>query len=215
MKKTIIIAVIVAVVIAACAVGAVAYHNNKIKEMRGDGIEKLRSSVSLEDYSDAQQREISSIIDVGEEKIAEAEKQQQVDEALEEATALIADVKTLSQMREEGIQKLNDLVSLDDYRKKQQKKIKTILDDSEEKINEAESEADIANIIKNTATSLEKVKTDAELTKTEEEAAAKAAAEAEAARKRAAAAAAAKKKSSGKKSSGSRGCVGNDAKNYY
>ena len=215
MKKTIIIAVIVAVVIAACAVGAVAYHNNKIKEMRGDGIEKLRSSVSLEDYSDAQQREISSIIDVGEKKIAEAEKQQQVDEALEEATALIADVKTLSQMREEGIQKLNDLVSLDDYRKKQQKKIKTILDDSEEKINEAESEADIANIIKNTATSLEKVKTDAELTKTEEEAAAKAAAEAEAARKRAAAAAAAKKKSSGKKSSGSRGCVGNDAKNYY
>lgn len=214
MKKTVIVTIIVVVAIAACVAGAAWYHNNKIKEMRDAGIKTLNDSISLEDYSEAQQREISSIIDTSERKIAESEKQQQVDEALEEANALIADVKTLAQMREEGVQKLNELVSMDDYRKEQQKKIKAVLADSEEEINKAESEADIANIIKSTSRTLGKIKTDAELTKEEEEAAAKAAAEAESARQRAAAAAA-QRNSSGKKSSGSRGCVGNDSKNYY
>lgn len=211
MKKAVIIAVVIAV-IAGCAAGAVAYHNNKIKEMRDAGIEKLNASVSLDDYSEAQQKEITAILDTAEKKIAEAEKQKDVDAAQEEAAALISDVKTLAQMREEGIEKLHELVSLKDYRKAQQKKIKAIFANAEEKINEAESEADIATIIKSAGSSISKIKTDKELTKEEEEAAAKAAAQAKAAQARAAAAAAGRSR---KKSSRSRGCVGNDSKNYY
>ena len=195
MKKAIIIVIAVVVAVAACAVGAAAYHNNKIKEMREAGVRELNSSVSFDDYSKAQQDEIRSIIDAGGRKILEAEEQDQVDEAIEEANALIADVKTLAQMREEGKEELEGLVSLDDYRKKQQKKIKEILSDSEEKIDEADSEADIKTIIKSASAMIDKVKTDAELTKEEEEAAA---AEAEAARAAAAAKAAASARSSRK-----------------
>ncbi len=117
----------------------------------------------------------------------------------------------IKEMREAGIKTLNESVSLEDYRAPQQKKISKILADAEEKINEADSEADIADIIKHASESIGKVKTDAELTKEEEEAAAQAAAEAARAR----AAAAARQSSGGKKSSGSRGCVGNDSKNFY
>ena len=204
MKKAIIIVVAIAVA-AMCAAGALAYHNNKIKEMRAKGAETLQSSVSLDDYSEEQQKEIKAILDTADKKIEEAEKQEQVDEAIEEATALIGDVKTLEQIRTEGADKLSGIVSMDDYREEQQKEIKKILDGAEKKMGEASSEEETDKIIKEAKKSVKGIKTDKEL-KAEEEAAAKAAAEA---------AAAAKKKSSGKKKSGSGGCVGDDAKNFY
>ena len=206
MKKAVIVIIVLAL-IGACAAGAVAYHNNKIKEMREAGNEKLKASVSLDDYSKDQQKEVTSIVDVAEKKIGEAKKQEDVDAALEEASALIQDVKTLEQLRTEGREKLDGIVKLDKYREEQQKEVKKILADAGKKIDKAESEEDIDKIIKNAKSSVKKVKTDAELKKEEEEAAAKAAA--------AARAAAAKRNSGKKKSSRSRGCVGDSSKNYY
>ena len=64
MKKAIIIIVVI-VAAAACAAGAMAYHNNKIKEMRVKGTETLESSVSLDDYSEDQQKDIMKALTTG------------------------------------------------------------------------------------------------------------------------------------------------------
>ena len=76
MKKTVIIVIAIVIAAAACAAGAMAYHNNNVKEMRAQGAETLQASVSLDDYSEAQQKEIQAILDTAEKKIGVAEKQE-------------------------------------------------------------------------------------------------------------------------------------------
>lgn len=123
----------------------------------------------------------------------------------------------IAQMRSDGIAALNATVNLDDYRKKQQKKIKKILTEGEEAINACEKQEEVDKIVEETPEKFKDIKTDAQLTKEEEEEAARKAEEerkaeearqAELARQQAAAASS----SSSNKSSG---CVGNDSSNFY
>ena len=143
----------------------------------------------------------------------------------------------IEEMRNTGVTQLASSIDLKEYREAEQNGIQEIIDTYTEKINNAEDQDEVDKYTEAAIKEFSVFETDAELT-AKEEAARKAAEEKkrkeeekkrkaeEAAKKKAeeeaaaaAAAAAAAQQSSGgggKKSGGSKkGCVGNDAKNFY
>lgn len=126
----------------------------------------------------------------------------------------------LDEMRHDGISDLYNIADVKDYRKKEAKKLETIISDSEfvievsrsqdsidEELNRAESKI---NKLKNAAQYKKEEKAAAEKKKREEEVrrAAEEAARQEATRKAAS-------NASKNKSSENRGCIGNDSSNFY
>ena len=189
-----LVAVIAALLIVACAGGGWYAHSSKIKAMQNAGVEQLAAAVNLDDYREAEQTEIKAILDSTEAAIRESKDQAEIDSMVEKAVADTAGFKTAAAyaMEEEGIAKLKDSVKLDDYREAEQKEIKKILKNAEEKITEAADQAEIDALVEKAVAKIGELKTDAQYA--EEEAAA--------------AAAAAKKSSKKKKSKGSGGCIG-------
>ena len=122
----------------------------------------------------------------------------------------------INEMRADGVEQLESIVSLDDYRTDEQEDVQAIIDKYTGKIETAKEQAKVDGYIQKATDEISKIKTDAQLTKEEKKAAEEAAkkkAEEEAA---AAAAAAAASQSSGSSGGGSsNGCVGNDASNFY
>jgi hypothetical protein len=96
-----LIALIVAVVIAACGFGGWQYHQNQIKEMRDAGIAELKASVNLDDYREAEQKEINAILDEGEKAILATEEEAEVDKVIEEASDKVSELKTDAQYTKE------------------------------------------------------------------------------------------------------------------
>lgn len=123
----------------------------------------------------------------------------------------------LDTMRHDGVVALNKIADVKDYRKKEAKKLKAIISDSEAVIEDARAQESIDEELSKATLKIKKLKTDKQYSKEEAEEkkrkleAARLAAE-EAARQEAARQAAAK---TAKKSSGNRGCIGNDASNFY
>ena len=213
-KKTIGIIVAV-VVICAGAFGGWMYHSAKLDKMRNAGAKELAGIVVLDDYREAQQEEVSRILEDSEAKINKAKDKAAVDAVLDEARTSVAAVKTAAQLdAEEGAAALDEITSLDQYRTKQQKKVKKILDEAKAAVAQADSPEAIQEIIKDAKDRIAKIKTDKQLTAEE-----KAAAEKKAQEEAEAAAAAARQKQqaaqSGSRSNSSGGCVSNDAANYY
>ena len=95
------IALIVAVVIAACGFGGWQYHQNQIKEMQEQGVAELKASVNLDDYREAEQKEINAILEDGEKAILATEDEAEVDKVIEEATGKGSELKTDAQYTKE------------------------------------------------------------------------------------------------------------------
>lgn len=187
-------ALIAALLIVACAGGGWYAHSSKIKAMQNDGVEKLQAAVNLDDYREAEQAEIQTILDNTEAAIRESKDQAEIDEMVEKAVAETGGFKTAAayEMEEQGVAKLKDSIDLSLYREAEQKEIKKILDSTEKAILEAEDQAEIDDLVKKAADKFAEFKTDEQYA--EEEAAA--------------AAAAAASKSKKKKSKSSGGCIG-------
>jgi hypothetical protein len=96
-----LIALIVAVVIATCGFGGWQYHQNQIKEMRDAGIAELKASVNLDDYREAEQKEINAILDEGEKAILATEEEAEVDKVIEDAAGKVSELKTDAQYTKE------------------------------------------------------------------------------------------------------------------
>jgi len=100
MKKG--IAAIIAVLVIAACVGGVWYsHQKKIEAMQNDGAEKLRASINLDDYREAEQKEINTILDSTESAIRESEDQEEIDSLIDKAADQFADLKTDAQYTKE------------------------------------------------------------------------------------------------------------------
>ena len=226
MGKKVLIVIIAIAVIAGGAFSALSYHNKKLEDMRSAGISQLETAVNPEDYREAEKKQVQAVLDAALEQLETASRQEQVDEAVAAVSSRLEGIKTDAQLtaeeeaareaaKEASIAGMEEAVDLSLYRDEQKKEVRSILDDAAAEI-EAAGDQDAAD--QAAAQALEKikeVKTDQQLSE-EEEAAAKAAAEKaaaeEAARKKAS------QKSSGSSSrqnSNSKGCVGNDASNFY
>lgn len=188
-------AVIIAVLlIAACIADVYQTHLAEIRAMQDEGVKRLAASVDLGAYREAEQKDISAILEKAEAGIRGSEDQEEIDRLIEKAVAKTEGFKTdaVYATEEEGVAKLKAAVDLDDYREAEQTEIKKILDSTEAAILESEDPDEIEKLIKDAAAKFGEFKTDAEYT-----------AEEEAARQ---AAASRQKKKKRKRSS--RGCVG-------
>lgn len=100
MKKG-IAAIIAVVVVAACAAGMWYSHQKKIEAMQNDGAEKLRASINLDDYREAEQKEITKILDSTEAAIRESEDQEEIDSLIAKASEDFSEFKTDAQYTKE------------------------------------------------------------------------------------------------------------------
>lgn len=95
------IALIVAVVIAACGFGGWQYRQNQIKKMQEQGVAELKASVNLDDYREAEQKTINTILADGEKAIMATEDEAEVDKIIENATGEVSELKTDAQYTKE------------------------------------------------------------------------------------------------------------------
>ena len=212
MNKKAIVIIVAVVLICAGAFGGWMYHSAQIDKMRNAGVKELHGIVTLDDYREAQQKEINEVLSASEAKINESKDQKAVDEVISDAKKAVAEIKTASQLDiEEGLASLEKSVDLNDYRKAQKKEVTKILDDAKASIEKADDTETIQAVIKDANKKIAKIKTDKQLTAEEE----KAKKEAEARAAAEAAAAAKRNKTISKKSNNSGGCVGDDAENFY
>lgn len=208
MKKA-IIGLVIALLLGGGAVGGWMYHTAKVNEMREAGVDKLKASVDLAEYRDAEQEEVQKILTDSEAAINEAKDQESIDQIQKDASKGIEGIKTAIELdREDAIAKLQKDYPLKNYREDQQPQVDSGIDECEKKIAKCSTKAEIDKAVKDARTSLDEIKTDEQLT-----------AEEEAARAAAAAAAAAKKnsskKSNKKNNSSSEQCIGNDSSLLY
>lgn len=194
MKKS-TAAVLAALLIAACGADVYQAHLAEIEAMQNEGVAALAQTVDPSLYRQPEQEKIDEILSSTEAAIRESKDQAEIDQMVEKASEEFAGLKTDAEYtEEEGVEKLEASVDLDQYREAEQKEIKKILKETKAAILEAGDKAEIEALIKEASDKFAEFKTDAQY-----------AAEEEAARQ---AAAAASKKSKKKKSSGSQGCVG-------
>ena len=187
-----LIAAIAALLVIVCAGGGYYAYVQKIEGMRNDGAAALQASVDLSNYREAEQAEITEIIEKTEASRRGSKDQAEIDSMVEAAVAEIGTFKSDSEyIKEEGIEKLKKSVDLDLYRDAEQKEIKEILDSTQKSIGEAKDQAEVDALIEKAVTKVGELKTDAQYT---EEAAA--------------AAAAASRSGKKKKSKSSGGCIG-------
>lgn len=88
---------IIAICIAAALIiggGAYGYHQHQLTVLRQSGAEALSAAVNLDDYREAEQKEVSAIIDEQMAKIETCTEQDEVDAVIETAKAEISEIKT-------------------------------------------------------------------------------------------------------------------------
>ena len=96
MKKE-TIAVIILTVLAACSIGGWNYYEAGIQKMRDKGVADLNASVNLDDYREAEQAQIQTILEEGAGKIAVTKDQEVIDKVISDAGAQIGKLKTDAQ----------------------------------------------------------------------------------------------------------------------
>lgn len=186
------------VLAAGCIAGGWLYHNYQIEKAQKECIKKIQTAVSLDDYREAEQAEIKEIMDEYEKKVSAAEDAEEMEQFVSEASEAMGEIKTAAELTEEmrasGIKKLRKLADPDDYREAQRTGIEKIFEDAEKEISKAETSDEIEDIIGKAKSEIAEYRTDEQMTADEQ------------------AAAAARSRSS---RSRSKGCVGNDASNFY
>lgn len=95
------VAVIVALLLAACGFGGWKYHEAQIAKMQDAGVEALRASVNLEEYREDEQKSISAILDESEKVIRESDEQAAIDNEIDKAKASFKDFKTDAELTAE------------------------------------------------------------------------------------------------------------------
>lgn len=96
MKKS--YAILIAVfLVAACGYDAWAAHQAEIKAMQDEGVGRLRASISLDDYREAEQKQINDILTASEDKIRSTEEQEEIDKIIDKAAEDFSKLKTDAQ----------------------------------------------------------------------------------------------------------------------
>lgn len=167
-KKTTLITVICALVLAAGVYSMYEYYQGKLETMRTASVQELRSSVVLSDYGEKEQQKINEILDSSEQQILASKQQYEIDQITSQAESEIEDIPTLKQMRREGKAELMALVNLDHYRDAEKQEIKKILKKYRKKINKKTKRKQIKKLIKKAKKEIGEIKTDEELTAEEE-----------------------------------------------
>lgn len=96
-----VVALIIVLVLAACGFGAWKYHENQIKEMQQKGVADLKAVVDLNDYREAEQKEIQAMLDEGEKQILGLREQEEIDNVVRNASEKVKDFKTDAQYTKE------------------------------------------------------------------------------------------------------------------
>jgi len=186
------------VVAAGCIVGGYFFHNAQIEKAQEESVAQINKLVSLDDYREAEQKDVQAIMDTYDKKVEGTKDKSKMEEYVKSAEKEIGEIKTDAEITEEvhsqGIEELNGLVNLDDYREAERSEIEGILKDATSDMKKVKTDEEASKIVEEAKENIANYKTDAELTAAEQ-----------------AAAAAAKSRSS----KGSKGCVGNDASNFY
>lgn len=199
MKKS-TAAVLAILLIAVCVADIYQTHKAEIAAMQDAGVKALRESADPDAYREAEKAEVEKILDDTEAAIRKSEDQAEIDGLVEEAVTKISGIKTDAAFTvEEGIAKLREAVDPELYREAEKAEVTKILDSTEAAIKKAKDSGEIDALIEEAVSECSGFKTDAEYTQEEE-----------AARR-----AAAGSKKGKKKSSGSKGCVGTGADNFY
>ncbi|MBE6028556.1 MAG: hypothetical protein E7226_00130 [Clostridiales bacterium] len=198
MNKKIGIIIGSVIVAAGCIVGGYFFHNAQVEKAQEESISQINKSVSMDDYREAQKQEVQTILDTYDKKIHNTKDKSKMEKFVNSAKKEIGEIKTDAEITEEvqnhGIKELNGIVNLDDYREAQRNEIEEILKDATTDIKKVKTTEEADKIVEEAKENIANYKTDAEMTAAE---------------------AAARAQSSKGSSKGSKGCVGNDASNFY
>ena len=148
-----------------------------LSEAKDKAKELLKGYKDMTLYLEEQQKELNSILEGAYVQIDAAGAIAEIDKTVEDAKAAMDAVKTavqsaLDKAKEAARNQLSTYKNLEFYREAQKAEIKKILADALKKVEAADSEAGISEIVSEASKAMDAVKTAAELKKEEDQAAA-------------------------------------------
>lgn len=197
-------AAVLLLVSAACLAGMKIYHSGWISDMHRNSVKRMESSVDLADYRSEQKNEIKSVFSKAEDSISSTEKSEDADRFARQAVASVKKVKTDAELTREEEALKAEKARLEKIRKEKERKEAERKAKQKAKKEEEKRKKEIARALA-----------------AEKAAEAARAAKAAASQKTAEPAGSSESKTSagstgtGSNGSESKGCVGNDAKNFY